>query len=89
MILNNSILVFFLLNNHNEVFRSLIFDFGGVTSVEENVTVQANIILVIVPPIIGYQVEIRVQMEQLHAPITTITTHIHRFLFWADGELQP
>ena len=89
MILNNSILVFFLLNNHNVVFRSLIFGFGGVTSVKENVTVQANIILVTVPTVVGCQVEIRVQMEQLHAPITTITTHIHHFLFWADGELQP
>jgi len=94
MILNDSTpyhhLVFLLLNNHNVVFLMPIY-VKLIFSIEENVTLLVSTaILTIFLLIIGCQVEIINQMDQLHARIAiviVIATRIRRFLLLADGEL--
>lgn len=94
MILNDSTPyhhpVFLLLNNHNVVFLMPIY-VKLVFSIEENVTLLVSTaILTIFLLIIGCQVEIINQMDQLHARIAiviVIATRIRRFLLLADGEL--
>jgi len=94
MILNDSTpyhhQVFLLLNNHNVVFLMPIY-VKLIFSIEENVTLLVSTaILTIFLLIIGCQVEIINQMDQLHARIAiviVIATRIRRFLLLADGEL--
>jgi len=94
MILNDSTPyhhpVFLLLNNHNVVFLMPIY-VKLIFSIEENVTLLVSTaILTIFLLIIGCQVEIINQMDQLHARIAiviVIATRIRRFLLLADGEL--
>ena len=99
MILNDSTPyhhpVFLLLNNHNVVFLMPIYVkcvvIKLIASIEENVTLLVSTaILTIFLLIIGCQVEIINQMDQLHARIAiviVIATRIRRFLLLADGEL--